>query len=112
MELRLFSLALCMLLTGSINTIATKYQVPQLTLTHILPRRASPCFLPSDLPRLPADSSSSAAASCMQQDACQSTCVVQDETVVGYSKAGLALTFRHPAVRSCSRQNFNIPAKI
>ncbi len=45
MELRLFGLALCMLLTGSINTIATKYQVPQLTLTHILTRQAPPFSL-------------------------------------------------------------------
>jgi len=31
--------------------------------------------------------------------------------VVAYSKAGLALTFRHPAVRACSRQNLSLPAK-
>ena len=31
--------------------------------------------------------------------------------MVGYSKAGLALTFRHPAVRSYLRQNFGLPAK-
>ena len=93
--MRIIALTVCMLLSGSVNTIATKYQVQcccQCSVYCKLQGKHGRQIMCTHL----------GSCSDVRKQLCGFTCgsTVQDITPVGQTSSGQELTFKHPAVQS------------